>query len=121
MNIQTRYSKLFMWLFLFCGAVLNIVSIILSSQKLLVLSFILLAWGYTFFYRKVKLEQTANGCEQKIIKIYLYLLAIVAVICLLNTYAGWVAANTLYKCFAILAFPIFPLMALFLLREKRQI
>ena len=49
MNIQTRYSKLFMWLFLFCGAVLNILSIILSSQKLLVLSFILLAWVYAFF------------------------------------------------------------------------
>lgn len=111
MNKQDGYLKFFMWLALLGGIALDILSIVLSSQKLLVASIILLAFVYTFFVSKVKTEQKTNTGDQKIIRIYFYFLMIVAIVCLANTYIEWVSADLLYKCFAALTLPIFLLIA----------
>ena len=120
MNKQEGSLKFFIWLVLLGGIILDILSIVLSSQKLLVASIILLACLYTFFVSKVKTEQKANIGGQKIIRIYFYFLLIVAVVCLVNTYIEWVSADLLYKCFAVLTLPMFLLIAVCLSNGNKK-
>ena len=60
MNKQDGYLKFFMWLVLLGGIALDILSIVLSPQKLLVASIILLACVYTFYASKNKPKQKTN-------------------------------------------------------------
>ena len=100
--------------------VLGITAIALDLVKLYRLAFFLFACVYTFSIRKYKTEEHRHEYMRKILKYCIWILIIVALLGLLNTYAEWFATEPFIRVFRFGIVALFPIEAIYLAKIKHE-